>query len=64
MVVIAGLLALAILTLINAAPVAWLAMLTLGNLGHSFGFLDILPGAAAVHLLKNSVFTYNKDRKV
>ena len=37
----------AVLIVLMSAPVAWLAMLFLGNVGVNTSFLGTLPGAAA-----------------
>lgn len=53
MTIITGLIALFILGVIVSAPLAWFAMLFLGNIGVDWGFLTILPGAVAVNLIRN-----------
>lgn len=50
-----GLLAILLLALVNAAPVAFFAMLFLGNIGHNFSFLALLPGAIAVKFVLHNV---------
>lgn len=60
MVVIAGLIALIIIAVLNAAPIAFLGTLFLGNLGFShLGFLDLLPGAMVFMIAKNNLFNIN-----
>lgn len=52
--ILAGLFAVVIFALINAAPLAFAAMLFSGNIGlENLGFLDLLPGAFAVLIAKN-----------
>lgn len=60
MVIIIGLFIVLLLSALNAVPLAFLSMLFLGNVGWNIGFLDLLPGAMAVHIIKNNVVTYTK----
>lgn len=50
----------AFLAVLNAAPLAFFAMLFFGNVGWQVGFLDLLPGAIAIYCVKNSLFGFNK----
>lgn len=54
---LAGLFAVLVLAFLNAVPVTFFTMLFLGNLGVNLGFWALLPGAMALNILKNSVFT-------
>lgn len=60
MILLTGFLILILLAALNAAPLAFLVMLFAGNIGWNVGFLDLLPGAMAIHIIKNNVVTYNK----
>lgn len=62
--ILIGLLAVFALALINAAPLAFFAMLFLGNLdaGVNYGFLALLPGAMAVKALSGNLITFNKTK--
>lgn len=50
------------LAVLNALPLTFFIMLFLGNIGVHLGFLDLLPGAIAIHIIKNSVITYIKGK--
>lgn len=58
--ILVGILVLAMLAVLNAAPLTFFLMLFLGNVGVHLGFLDLLPGAIVIYLIKNNVITYNK----
>jgi hypothetical protein len=60
MTVLFGLILIAILAVLNAVPLTFFAMLFFGNVGWSVGFLDLIPGAMAVLLIKQNLITYNK----
>lgn len=62
MVLILGLLVIAILAIFNVVPLTFFTMLFLGNLGIHLGFWDLLPGAIAIHIVKNNIITYNKGK--
>lgn len=53
--IIAGLIAIFLLAVINATPLAFFAMLFLGNLGLHFSFLAMLPGAVALKFYSNNM---------
>lgn len=51
MIIIAVVL-LGLLVIANAVPLAWAAMLFLGNIGVHLSFWAVLPGAVALYLAK------------
>lgn len=63
MVILLGLVVVAVLSVLNAAPLTFFSMLFFGNVGVHWGFLDILPGAIAIYCIKNSLFSYNNKIK-
>ena len=55
--VIAGLIVILFLAAFNAVPLAFFAMLFLGNVGVHLSFLAVYPGAVALKFFQNSVLT-------
>jgi len=53
--ILIGLIAIAILTAINAAPLAYFAMLFAGNVGLHLSFISLLPGAVAIKLIGHDI---------
>lgn len=53
--VLVGLIAILLLAVINAAPLAFFAMLFLGNIGVHLSFLAVLPGAIALKFFNHNV---------
>jgi hypothetical protein len=62
--IILGLFAVFLLALLNAAPVAFFAMLFLGNIGHNLSFVALLPGAIAIKFIASNVFSLPVNVKV
>jgi hypothetical protein len=50
-----GLLAILLLAVINASPLAFFAMIFLGNIGVHLSFLAVLPGAIALKFFNHNV---------
>lgn len=57
-----GLLIMAILAVLNAAPLTFFTMLFVGNLGAHIGFLELLPGAIAIFTIKNNIFSFTQNK--
>jgi len=55
--ILAGLLMMALLAVLNAAPLAFCAMLFLGNVGVNLSFLAVLPGALAVKFAMHNIIS-------
>lgn len=50
-----GLLAILFLAVVNAAPLAFFAMLFLGNIGLEYSFITVLPAAIAFKFAFNNI---------
>lgn len=60
--ILIGLLIMTVLAVLNSIPLTFLVMLFLGNLGVHVGFLALLPGAMAVYVIKNNIFSFTKTK--
>lgn len=52
-----GLIVIALIVFLNAAPLAFFAMLFLGNFGVHASFLAFLPGAVAVKFISHNIIS-------
>lgn len=63
MMLLFGLVALALLVVINAAPLAFFLMLFLGNVGLNYSFLAILPAAIAIKCIATNILAVPEKTK-
>lgn len=63
MTTIIGLIVLAIVATVIAAPAAFFGMLFLGNLGVNLSFWAVLPGAIALRCVTTNLFNTNIKTK-